>query len=654
MEIPFIIKELIEGFFKLWLHQDFEVRWVIATIILGSPAIYIFETFRYLKLLRAKGTVHLAPISVRGIILEALGHNGVARALHAELFSINKTLLNIFGNRPAPYIAPATKRDTGYYLVGLRQEAPLPKGIREEKVQKIEQELTLRIGKFTLPISPLLNFMIMVMGALPVYGRRRYTNSLIQVSMLSSGDQTCLTVYKPESYARFADKENEKAVLPSKQKEPTDLTKPESGNRENQTEGIEKASLTYKEVIFTETKRTKTLADVNSLIRDAAFMILQIHNTFGKRNWQSMRYLMDGLEALENNRRTGEAETINLAQECFRRAANEDPMNNHEALYYHGIMTMVSRTAESIDESIMYFERAMETENSQLKALTHTGLTYCYVQQFHRFGKRNVDVLKKAEKHAEDAEREWKRAQEEAKENQGSLQDHALIPYTLALVLIVDERELDYKERSREDRFLEAASKCDKAIRQEPSNGMFYNVVGWIFLKLAEWKMEKLPEGVKLSEEDPERRIYKLSEQYLHKSLGLSPNNKLTHANLCLLYSTEWFRQDEKYKERYLARCRYHGLKAIQIDKNYINGHRDLTVALIRYGKLDEAYDFYTKALKLAEDPDKDQEIISDIESELKKLEDQEKLEEYFKLSNYGWDDWKNPDQKLLEPHQKN
>jgi hypothetical protein len=91
-----------------------------------------------------------------------------------------------------------------------------------------------------------------------------------------------------------------------------------------------------------------------------------------------------------------------------------------------------------------------------------------------------------------------------------------------------------------------------------------------------------------------------------------------------LLYSTPWYReqQEEGSGEPYVHRCVYHGKKAIQIDPKYINGHRDLAIGLIRYGRLERAKPLYLKALELADAPDKDEEIIKDALREVQELKD--------------------------------
>ncbi len=607
-----IVWSTLAGLLQDWMALDFVPRWAIATIVLAALPVWLYETIRYATMIGRKGVIHLAPISVRGRILEELGRGGVAMALQSELLSIRETG-SMLDDRPAPYIAPATGRDTGYYLVGLRREVEIRFREHHEPTP-IDQEIVLRIGTVKIPISALINFLVVLLGAFPVPFRRRYKNALIRVSMVAVGDQTRLTV----------DLRGEYAGTLSRLSFHRTATSP---------------------ITLAEIRTTKTLQDVSDMIRDAAFMILKIHAS-DEMNWRSRRNLMDGLVALDEYRRTASDESRKKARDCFRLAATDDPVRNYHALYFHGVMTMVERTAESIEEASQYFLRALQTKQHQLRALVHTGLAYCYAQRFHRLGKRSQDILEKAEEQAVQAETEWLSYLKEEREAPTELKPehsgmHPVIPYTLALVSTVDETGGD-----RRRRFLSAVKLYCEAIRLEPGNGMFYNNLGWVLLKLIELKeADELPPDLDLPDSDPERQVAPLSEKYLRLSLGLNPHNKLAHSNLCLLYSTKYFREDE---QGYFARCRYHGLKALELDPNYINGHRDVAVAFLRYQELEEAKTYYLEALRLAEDPDKDQEIIEDAVDELraalKRLGKSDK--QIAKIAS----EWGTPDPALLIP----
>lgn len=612
-----------------WEMLDLVPRWAILSLLIGLPAGYVVEAARYGFLLGKRNTLHLAPISAKGKILAEMGTGGVALALRAELVSITDVLQSVLGNRAAPYFAPAAGRDTGYYLVGLRQEAPIPTKLREQQELRVQQEIVLKIGTMSIPISDLANTFAALLGAILIPFRTRYRNSTIKVSMAASGEQTRLTVHLAGEYA------GDLSVFSWVKAVVTWVKRVLTSNVDPPTQPV----------VFTATRTTRTLKETNELIRDAAFMILHIHGSFKGRDWRSMRFLLDGIGKLNEYRRTGTATARNQAKECFHRAAVADPTNNHEALYYHGVMTMVDRTAEAIGEAQRYFETALSaTSQPQLRALLHTGLAYCYAQQFHRLAKLNPEVLDKGTYHAREAEREWHLAQAE---RSTPAQLHPLIPYTYALVSHVDEGSKETHQK-RLDRFVQAARRYRQAIDLQNDNGMFYNNLAWVLLKLAEWGEEVLPPGLDLNL-DPgkgasDQKVAPLAEQYFQRALGLNPHNKLSHSNLCLLYSTRWFR--EHPEKSFLRRCRYHGLKAITLDANYINGHRDLAVALVRYGELDEAYEFYTKALELAEHPDKDEEIHRDLVQEVETYQERSRK----RVSKKEWKRWREPDEWLFQP----
>ncbi|NIM51304.1 MAG: hypothetical protein GTO22_18975, partial [Gemmatimonadales bacterium] len=78
-----------------WESLEFLPRVTIVTLLIGIPLGYVFETLRYAFLLGKPDTVHLAPISVKGKILEDMGHGGVAMALQAELVSVTDVLQGV-------------------------------------------------------------------------------------------------------------------------------------------------------------------------------------------------------------------------------------------------------------------------------------------------------------------------------------------------------------------------------------------------------------------------------------------------------------------------------------------------------------------------------------------------------------------------------
>ncbi len=104
--------------------------------------------------------------------------------------------------------------------------------------------------------------------------------------------------------------------------------------------------------------------------------------------------------------------------------------------------------------------------------------------------------------------------------------------------------------------------------------------------------------------------------------------------------SQEDAKEEQSATDEFIQRCRYHGLKAVQLDPMYINGYRDLAVSLIRHGRYNEAYQYFRKALKLAVVVDKDLEIIADAVKVLKKCQ----------VSSAELNRWRHPDPRLLEP----
>ena len=360
-------------------------------------------------------------------------------------------------------------------------------------------------------------------------------------------------------------------------------------------------------MLLARTKEVKSLTDFTNLLRDAAFMILQLHGRFEGQNWLGMRCFADGLDALDEYRQTTKAELLNTAKENFGLGVAADA-GNYEAVYFYSSMLLFERTRESIAMATRLFPRALETKKLRLKALVNTGLAHCYAQQFHRLAKREDNLLAQAGELVEEAGKLWK---EETKKKTV----HRLILYTQALSMIADEGKGKPIEEVKK-RFLAAACLLLEAIKEEPDNAMFFNTLGWLFLKLAQRGIKNVVAQDLKAEDGISTELLgstaESAEYYTRVALDLYPQNKLSHANLCLLYATPRYLDEEEKKDEHLIRCRYHGLKAIQLDPKYINGHRDLAQSLIRYGEFDEAEKYFKKALRFAAVVDKDLEIIED------------------------------------------
>lgn len=579
-ESDFYMVLLQENILMPWVQLPLLERWFLATLIIGSPATFFFETYKYARLLKSiktVDTIRLAPISVKGRISEMLGADGVELALHTELYSITETFQKVMRGHASLYPVETFSKSPDYYAVAGRLQAHLPSGLLKHKEYRVEKELAIEIGTVHIPLNTIVNFFVVLLGVLPVPYRRRYFNSLINLSLVSSDDEMQLIVSRrgrQSSLFRTAKTDDRPANW----------------------------------MALSRIKTSKNLSDLKDLLRDAAFIILQFHGCFGDRNWESMRRLVDGLNALDEYRRTGLEDAINRAKESFCKAAMADPDNNYESLYFYGSMLMLQRKREPIETAIRVFKLALKTQELKLRALVHTGLAFCYAQAVHRLAES--EALAKACDHAEQAKKDWEEAA-----SSDSL--HPLILSTLALVKIVDEGS-DEKRVEAKKQFAEAAGLYIRAIKMEPDNGMFHNNLGWIMLKLAQWGEKELRQEDTVPKEISGNPA-ETAEKYFHNSLNLNKKNKLTHANLCLLYATPWYL--EKNKALYLEKCRSHGRKAIELDPGYINGYRDFSLSLLRYGKSEEAYKYLKKALQYSSTVEKKDEIAKDVRKVLNEID---------------------------------
>jgi tetratricopeptide (TPR) repeat protein len=423
--------------------------------------------------------------------------------------------------------------------------------------------------------------------ALPVPFKKEYLDSEIHVSVVSIMDETQLLVSGRRRYAP-------KRAGP---------------------------------VVLTQTAPVKCLSDLVDVLRTAAFMILELHGCFETRNGCGMRYLADGLDALDEYRRTPESPLMTKAKDCFARAVMADP-NNYEAHYYYGSMLLMERKRESIATAITVFQRATKTGSDNLQALVNVGLATCYGQQYHRLAKRGAETLKCARRHAGIALKCWRKTvkqptprrkprrkprREPCLEPHGKPQTQELHPLILnvyALAKTWDEGVgSTYPDMER--RFCRAADYLVRAIKLQGNNGMFCNSLGWIFLKLAERRVREVRSANGLRQLSAVDYAGKARE-YLERALELNPGNKLSHANLCLVYALPKYHTG-KERESNLDRCRYHGKKAVELDREYANGYRDLAVSMLRYGEIDEAYGYFESALRHARVIEKDREIIDDV-----------------------------------------
>jgi tetratricopeptide (TPR) repeat protein len=553
--------------------EPFNYWWLVA-----AAGVYIVGTYvsavcwYWWRLRNVKSKNHIAPISVKGEIFKDLGTHEVGLILLTKLHECTQTFLKATRKNAAIFVAESVPSDFPSVNAAMLDAFEIKIDPSE---LYMKEELVITIGPVTLPIGSIVNLFLAFLRVLPVPFRKRYLASLIYVSLVSVENETQLLIYRKGQ-----------PVVPD-------------GSCQQKAG----ASSGTKPMLFTKTIQGKALTELNDLLKDAAFMVLQMCGELDGRNWLSMRCLADGLDALDEYRQTTKDDLLKTAKENFASAVAAD-MQNHHALYSYGSMLLYERAREPIAMAIRLFLLASKTKETRLKALANTGLAQCYAQQYHRLAKRDTGVLAKAEKYAKIASQQWKEVPKS-----GPL--HPLILYTLALSMIVDEGAGHKAEEVRE-RFGAAAEYLRQAIESEPDNAKFYNALGWLFLKLAQRQINLKAEAK--AEDGASRKPEKVvssaerAEYYSCRALDLNPQNKLTHANLCLLYAMPPYLGEEKY----LIRCRYHGRKAIKLDREYINGHRDLAMSLIRYGEFEEAEGYFKKALRLAAVVDKDLEIIED------------------------------------------
>jgi tetratricopeptide (TPR) repeat protein len=560
-------------------------RCLAASVTLGIPVGYVFLVFRY-RALAAEAAVlpHLSPVSVKGGIAQELGAREVSLILRAHWSAFTEASRRGRLRSAAVGATEAVGREFRYAMALAIASLDFRAAEYPEEC-KIEEELVVRIGGIQVPVGAILNAVVTLLRVVPVPHRARYRSRLIHVSLASSGEQTQLTVARGES-------------------SPT------------------RAS------VLTVAKPVKDLTALSDLLRDAVFMILHVHGkAFPTRDWHSMRHVADGLDALDEYGRSGTAELLGTARDCFRRAA-EAGWDNYEALYFYASLLMVDLTVEGITRAVKMFGLALEAADPKFRAFVYAGLAYCQAQKFHRLARREADVLESAQRYARRAMEQWARA--------GSGPPHPLILATTALVGTVDEGSEETRDDARK-RFEDAARLYGMAIAGDPENATFHNNLGWVMLKLAEWGVEQVATTEDLPQ-SPGGNPAELSERYLRRSLELNPTNKLSHANLCLLYATPWYRKRDP--DRYLQQSRYYGIMATRLDPKYINGHRDLAVSLLRYGRFDEAYQYFLKALQLAGTIEKDQELIRDVAAVLAEVGASEKEKKR----------WHEPPEDLLLP----
>ena len=584
-----------------WLAGAPPVVWysISGAVIVILVMFQIVMMRRYKRLAeRASERPNIAPVTTKGAISKEL-RSAARSQLDGEFQAVRQTYERIL-HKPGFLNTPVS--------IGREFGAMMELAIASLNVTTWEQPDEFRLEDdlknilvkakfFEARLGTIVKLLSWLVHRVPAPYRRRYMTSLIHVLLVSVGEEAQIQIFRSDG---------------SESPAPVDDGDPDP-----------KPPMTLTHITAIQDQ------DYN-LLRDAAFMILQVHGkTFPGLDWQSMRDFTDGMDALDVYRRTADPdaaeEKYSEAKKCFRQATVADP-NHHEAFCFLGSMLVAERTEESIGEAIRFFTHALETPRLEFRAFVNAGLAHCYAQQWHRLARRQPSVLAKARKHAADALRDC-----------GTTEPDPWIRYTQALVIIIDEGSDCQTPEELKQHFVPAITECRQAIKAQPENSLFHNTLGWMLLKLVERGVAELTTQDGAPQELVGNAARKAKVSF-KRSIELSSANKLSHANLCLLYATEHFRQD---KPQYLPRCEFYGLESLNIDPNYINGYRDLAVSMLRYGEVDRAYPYFEKALDLSHAIEKDQEIIADALRVLQTLEG---------VTDQEMQRWREPNPELLKP----
>lgn len=448
------------------------------------------------------------------------------------------------------------------------QEAGEPLDLDDELVKALGKE-TISWRGVPIKLSTVFAIVRWVFLWMPVPHKRAYVRSLVRVRLEPSGQKVLVSVEAGRRAAR-----------------------PLGGHRAG------RGSLFASQPVGSVT-------DYTGVMRDAAFMVMQLRSKqWGGHAWKALRDYAAGLESLDRYRSTGEASHYDAAERGFASAVRADA-TLFEANYFYASLLLARRTQDSIDMASHHFQCAAASGGKRLRALALTGLSNCYLQRYHRLGRRSRAMLDKAERLATEAEAEWNLA--------APKRTNAWIVATHALCLVVDEGEGHTPELSR-GRFVKGIRLFAEAIAADPANPMLKNNLGWALLKLDELGVGELtPDEVA-----PPAMVGSTAMNarlMLDQALDQFAENKLAHANLCLVYARPFFRTTPEAEASALRLAVHHGLKAVEIDPGYINGHRDLAFTLVRFGRLDDALVHYEKALELALDARKDEDLIRDARS---------------------------------------
>ena len=547
-------------FYNFWIYHP----WFIVVMAVGG-LIYSLVSLRYSRLARGAETEPwLAPVSVTGKHPTEFSPFEAAIVLDAQMSKLAETTARKRSVTSKNNIASLSGADLHGEMIGLLVNAPIDVQLHQHQLPAVELPELAEIGIFKIPIGLIAKLVKRLFGKIPMRSRDRYRKNLIYVCLMSFGQEAHLLVWRHDRYlTSTAHTDSE-----------------ESNPKSFQTEWFPKN------------------AAIN-LLRDAVFMILELtqDKAIPGRSWVSKKHFVDGLECVDESLRTGKRELLNSAISSIFCAAEADD-ENYEALYIKGHFLGARRDDFSNALAVELLTRSLNTEKPRLRALAHAGLANAYAQQYFRLAKRKAEVCEQARSHVERAYGCWK-----------DVQDHHGHPWIIAadaFVLVLEAMSTDGEERT--ELYHRASKLYYQALSLEVNNSAYSNALGFTLLRLAE--QGQLEDD--LSIPPSALNVPQKSEYYFQVSLEMDPSNKLTHANLCLLYAIEWYRR-ENY-EKYLEQCREHGLKAVELDPHYINGYRDLALSLLRYGERQEAFSNYKKAMDLAKSADKKKEIQNEVD----------------------------------------
>lgn len=609
-------------------QQLLPVLYVLSAILLLWAVMSIYSIHRWRKW---KDRIKLGRFTSSGDMDQVEGEE-LKLMLRAQLEKITSTYTKKRSGVASLYTATAAGE--GFRGLYTALTCAWPK-ITPPEIADLD-ELKIKLWNVEIPIARFVRLIVVLLRVgLPVPKRDRYLNSVIHGSITVVNKKAVLVIYKgapPAGIVRAAKVTTDSGEYAGAGFSLTRAGKAakEAWSRVSEARVRDRLPATA----LSACAVVETAAELENLMRRGAFMVLELSEaTEPVGNAESVRHLADGLNILDRHAETGDDALLLGAEKHFKEAAHADS-SNHLASYFYATLLLNQRSRQSIMLARQFFTRAEAHTQDMLKALVQTGLANCHMQCCHRLAARPEDELSKAEDYLEKAKTTWTQSPALSAEDAGDVpylkepKEH-LHPWIVATEILKKHIKVEFEDSDTIEKnrpmYEGAVRDYLKAMENEFENAGLPNNLGWLLLKLSEGGLKGIG-GVGFPEVIREKkleRLEELSEHYFLQALELKPENKLTHANLSLLYATEFFR--EQGGTKYLEQSKFHGKKAIQIDSSYVNGHRDLAVSLIRYGEFEEAYFYYLKALWLAEVITKDHQIMKNARNALdKRKEDKE------------------------------